>query len=51
MKHFLFQLVEESLDKFERNEIERFTDASNPTETETKDRAVGKTIYSKSVRT
>lgn len=51
LKHFLFQLVEESLDKFERNEIERFTDTSNPTETETKERAVEKTIYSKCVRT
>ena len=50
-QNFLFQLLEASLDNFERNEIQRFTDVSNQTEVMTKDKAVGKIIYSKSVRT
>ena len=48
-KRFLFSLLEGSLDPFEGNNT--LADASNQTDVKTKDKTVGKIIYSKSVTT
>ena len=50
-KKFLFWLLGWSLGTFERNETERLTNTLNQTVVKTKDKAVGKIIYSKPVTT